>query len=646
MNNITIAQTKTETPPTQSNPIVNIRNVDKWRCHRGLVIYQEMNNDMYEFYCLCPSSYYGDRCQYQNQRVSLSLQIRITLDWRTLFTFIIILIDDNGNRESHDHIEYLASRDCNVKFNIYLLYSTRLKNVSKNYSVRIDAFSKLTLTYRASWIFPLPFPFFPVHRLSVLLRVPISPVQPFQKCTPPYIHGQCFNYVNDRSSTFCRCEPNWSGIQGSIKYKCACAPNSLCIDESICLCPLNRFGPRCYLVQSSCNPQSCTNGGQCVPRDERYIEYLPKRTCVCPQEYYGDCCEYPQSRIDISFHDELIIPQSLLIHFITVKEKAAPIRSSTIKKIPLDQDSLSLYTSITFNIAFAEMSRNYYLIILRKQAIVSATISTQIIPSHRCALIDELFNKTLANQRLLKCVKYYHIPCKERLELVCFYDDVHFCLCDLARQANCFEFNHNMTYDCYGQNFCENGGQCFQDDPKCPTSAVCVCRDCYYGSRCQFSTKSWTLSLDTILSYQIHPHIQISRQPIIVKISIAVTTIMFGCGFISSLFSFLTFRSPATRNVGCGLYLLTSSIVSMITMSVFTMKFWFLLASQKGSINNRSFVQAQCMSIDFLLRLFLSTGDWLSVCVAIERAVNVARGVNFNKEQQWATNRSVRQMLI
>jgi hypothetical protein len=66
-------------------------------------------------------------------------------------------------------------------------------------------------------------------------------------------------------------------------------------------------------------------------------------------------------------------------------------------------------------------------------------------------------------------------------------------------------------------------------------------------------------------------------------------------------------------------------------MSVFIVKFWLLLASQMGSITNRSFMQVQCVLIDFLLRILLSTGDWLSACVAIERAVSVSKGANFDK---------------
>ncbi|CAF4251427.1 unnamed protein product [Rotaria magnacalcarata] len=188
-----------------------------------------------------------------------------------------------------------------------------------------------------------------------------------------------------------------------------------------------------------------------------------------------------------------------------------------------------------------------------------------------------------------------------------------------------------MTYDCRGYNVCENGGQCFMDDPKCPTSTACVCQDCYYGSRCQFSTKGSTLSLDTIVGYQIRPNIDINRQPFIVKVVLILTMIIFILGIISSLLSCLTFQRENSQTVGCGIYLYTSSITSIIMFCIFTVKVCLLLMSQLGSIKNHVFMYIQCISIDFLLQILLSTNDWLCAWVAVERAVSIFQGVRFNK---------------
>jgi hypothetical protein len=371
-----------------------------------------------------------------------------------------------------------------------------------------------------------------------------------------------------------------------------------------------------------------------VSNDERYTtKNFKKFICLCPEGYSGDYCEYQRNynQIEISFHHTLTIPPSLLVHLITVQSNVDPIRTSIMKNIPIDQTSVTLYTSTKFNIAFVEMFNNYYLIILREQTFELATISTDIVPSHRCLSIEELFNKTFANQHLLKRIKYYQIPCQKRMNLVCFYDDIHLCMCNLQQQTNCFEFNHNMTYDCHGYNLCEHQGQCFLDNTRCATSSLCICRDCYYGSRCQFSTEGSTLSLDTIIGYHIRPNVGINRQTTVIKVSVAFNIIIFSFGFFSSLLSFSVFRVKKTRDVGCGFYLWASSVTSMIVLFILVVKFWLLLTSQIGSIKNRSLIYVYCISLDFLLRTLLSASDWLSACVAIERTVNVTIGVSFNK---------------
>jgi len=44
-----------------------------WFCNRGLLVYLRRNENEKEKVCLCPPSYYGNRCEYQNERISLTL---------------------------------------------------------------------------------------------------------------------------------------------------------------------------------------------------------------------------------------------------------------------------------------------------------------------------------------------------------------------------------------------------------------------------------------------------------------------------------------------------------------------------------------------------------------------------------------------
>ena len=623
----------------KENEDIYLKSDTAWTCNRGIPIRYLLRENISTLSCLCPPSYYGDKCQYQNQRISLTLRIQLTSDWRKIFVLLITLINTETNIESYEHIQQIPMQYCSVKYNIYLLYATRPKHPSRTYSVRIDAFIGPTLNYRASWIFPLRFPFLPVHRLSVLLRVPFSTLAlPQQSCSPSFcIHGQCSSYVNDRNSTFCHCDSGWSGTRCDMKVKCECAADAVCVSDSICLCPPGRFGPRCHLSHTACHSQSCMNGGQCATLDARYTDFdtTSSHICLCSEGYIGKSCEHRQNRtqIDISFHHKLTIPPSLLVHFIAARDhdKLEPNRTSTGKKLQFDQSSLTLYTTVSFNIAIAQMLGDYYLIVLRQETITATHISTQVIPDHRCRSLAELFDAAFPSLHLLKRIKFYHQPCKQHDDLMCFYDEVHMCLCTLDRTANCLEFDHNMTYECEKAKYCGDGGECFQDDLACPTSSFCACHLCSFGSRCQFSTRGSTLSLDIILGYHIRSKTSIDQQPTIVKSAIAFTSIIFAFGMINGVLSFVTFRRKESRNVGCGLYLLTTSLVSIITVVILAVKFAILVAIQVGSTNNHRFVYFQCALMDFLLRCLVSVSDWLSACVAVERAVSVTKGVKFDK---------------
>jgi hypothetical protein len=160
---------------------------------------------------------------------------------------------------------------------------------------------------------------------------------------------------------------------------------------------------------------------------------------------------------------------------------------------------------------------------------------------------------------------------------------------------------------------------------------MCICQDCYYGTRCQFSTKGFILSLDPILGYHIKPNVPISRQPSIVKASIAIVTLMMTFELVNGLLSIMTFRMEETRAVGCGWYLLASSVASLCTMIVLLIKFCHLVLSQKMDITNRSFLTFNCIVTDASLKTLLATSEWLNACVAMERIFTVMKGVNFNK---------------
>jgi hypothetical protein len=327
------------------------------------------------------------------------------------------------------------------------------------------------------------------------------------------------------------------------------------------------------------------------------------------------------------------------------------VRSTTFKTIPVRQESVDIYWSRPFHLVFIELfNKTYYLAAVQKIYNRSVPIVTTMNPSDRCPNISDVFNETMAQLHLLRRIKYYHLPCqKYSPNLQCFHDDIHLCICyDFGQQrlANCFKFDYNMTFDCLGQSECENDGQCFQDNPSCPKRSICFCPPCFYGRRCQFSTSGFGLSLDGILGYHIQPHLSLVQQSFIVQFSLAFTIIFIVAGLINSILSLMTFKNKTTHKVGCGLYLLGSSITTLLITMMFGLKFLILLLAQMGIISNQSFLSFQCHSFDFILLVCLRMDQWLNACVAFERAMTAIKATGFVQKKSKQAAKFVMIMLL
>ena len=216
---------------------------------------------------------------------------------------------------------------------------------------------------------------------------------------------------------------------------------------------------------------------QCIPNDD-YIRLDPKFTCICREGFSRDRCEIIDNRI--------ILSNEIFIHFIRVMKNSTHIRSTTFQRINFFlKDSINITWSQEFHIAFVDISnKSYYLIVVQNNYIQSKNMSKMLNSSSRCPHMNELFNKTFVELNLIRRIKSYHLPCQ--LNVSCFYDDDYFCLCyhfGEKRLANCLTFDHNMKFNCEGENECENDGECFQDHPECPKKSICKCSECYFGER-------------------------------------------------------------------------------------------------------------------------------------------------------------------
>ncbi|CAF3689724.1 unnamed protein product [Rotaria sp. Silwood1] len=366
------------------------------RCHRGFDLRVWLNNEknLTTNTCLCPPSSYDDQCQYQNQRVSLTIQFQTLSDsWSTLFAIIVSLINNSEERiiHSYEQFTYLSTRDS------YIVTIPR-----NNENIQICSISQC-------------------------------------------IHGKSIIYSNNpQNDIFCQCNPGWSGRYCTIPHDCTCSSDSICIgvsahNRSICVCPIHKFGYQCLLVDTICqlnNNSTCLNGGQCIPIDE-YMSWNQKFTCICPKGYTGDLCEKVDNKIILSFKKDIISSPSIFIHFIEVISDVTPKRTTTFRTIPLQQDSIILYyqsTTIAPTIKPSDRCQH-----------VNELFHESFIQMHCLRHIKYYHLPCQRNSSNLAC--FY-----DNVSICLCYNY------GKQRLANCFDFNHDMKSDCLGQSVCENDG--------------------------------------------------------------------------------------------------------------------------------------------------------------------------------------------
>ncbi|CAF1254686.1 unnamed protein product [Adineta steineri] len=603
-------------------------------CNSGLYVYYRLGVNNYSSLCFCPPNYYGDRCQYQNQRVSLTLTLA-SVEQPIIYAIAVMLIENDNDRQeihSYHQFTYVSSKYCGKFVNLYLLYSKRAKNNSKNYSIRIDAFNKDSLTYLISWYLTIPFVFLPVNRISAFLTLPIFRTFDPKHCTLQCYKGTCMKYHNEERF-FCQCYSGWSGAQCHIPIDCSmCPSNSICIgsiqNRSICVCPHGKFGSFCRL-QLVCPTDFCENNGRCVVIDERMID--KSYMCFCSEQFSGARCQNVKHRIDISLKN-IETPLYLLAYIYTrISFERLPPRFVILRKMTMFQTSITLYSEALFLMIIVKIDNRYYLAVLQK--FESSNIVTSISPAQRCVSIHELLPTRLSSLPRIQRLKSYHIPCQDHVNLQCFVDEFYMCLCTEERHSNCFPLEYQQTFACEDDVYCENGGTCLKDRRICFYNILCVCNDCFFGDRCQFYAKGIGLTLDDLLRYEIRPNSTLNDQSLVVKLSAVSVMILFLIGLLNSFFGYLVFHNRNCRKVASGIYLRLSSIISILVVSMLIIKFWFVTYTYMNLSLNRKILQIGCLLLEPMLRFFLHMSNWLNTCVGVDRAMAVFQGTNFDKKR-------------
>ena len=310
--------------------------------------------------CFCPPQYFGDKCQYQADRVFVSLSLdlsrsiyhRSDTDSTILLKVLLLFFFENQTLMTHQfHLRPAVDMSIIQKTNkmkkmiTHFLYPhssafrdhrlQRLNNRShlihtQPFSIGIEIYetrrSQQQPTLVAVWRYPISFDHLPVFRLAKVLRLP-GPLDRRNPCSSrpcDHEHEECHPVINDHPNYVCLCKTNFTGQNCSqLDTRCLhgyCSSGSLCKsnsrgllrgdDSPLCLCPADRFGDRCSIEHDGCLSHPCLNNGSCFPASQ------PDRvTCLCTIEYFGTYCEGKRSHLRLSLMDTSSYAGAVLQYF-------------------------------------------------------------------------------------------------------------------------------------------------------------------------------------------------------------------------------------------------------------------------------------------------------------------------------------------
>ncbi|CAF3364628.1 unnamed protein product, partial [Rotaria sp. Silwood2] len=257
------------------------------------------------------------------------------------------------------------------------------------------------------------------------------------------------------------------------------------VDGGNCLsekfhCQLNKSRPFSRHIR-------CDGRQQCFSKEDEILCDLitPKKEI----KYF----ELTRSRMTILTRYMPPLPSFWLrVHLVYTAHRQEPNQEVVFQPLDLHNTSMTILLGNTPDLAFLELDNQqiYLILILQPSYIFDLgtlasvrNLSLDFIPSNRCPHVGELLPIDRLSDNPLRRIKYYQRPCREHPSLRCFYDETRMCLCTHQNNTDCFSFDLKTKFECYGYNYCENGGQCYQSHPVCPDASQCSCVECYFGTR-------------------------------------------------------------------------------------------------------------------------------------------------------------------
>ncbi|CAF1137687.1 unnamed protein product [Didymodactylos carnosus] len=393
-------------------------------CNRGIFVFGVNETQI----CLCPPSYYGDKCQYQSERLSVYLGVETTIKYDTNIYKLLIRLQTSTNM-FYDYIDFIIFNYYKSDRHIVYLLTP---NLYESYSVVIDIFQLTTtiVEYHSSFYYDIPFPFLPVRRLAtkIIIKDEKSSNTCVNKCS---LHGRCLFYENNKNQ-FCFCNEGWTG--------------------ELCDKKLNvSWGSLCQNVK-------------------KYKEIF-----VGIKDEWNNRIinKIPLMLVYFASNEKLIVS-------ITVDEwyLYKDVHLNMLKKVTYKSVPKFVFVQTYFDTQYDTFYGSYYLVAYLPSDLPKS-LTTNILGSNRCPYVGELLkNKTIMSYPYLKRIKFYYRPCLV-LGTHCFYDERYMCLCNNEAFFDCFYFNHSAS-NCTHLKYCLNGGYCLQATKE--KDFGCVCPKCYFRS--------------------------------------------------------------------------------------------------------------------------------------------------------------------
>jgi len=338
-------------------------------CDRGIGIFTHNNSIV----CFCPPQYYGERCQYYNDRITVILQLNMShtiyeqvTDTSILLKLVVFFLFENQTIQTYEfHVRPALEKQLSSKNINYVLYSrsnqslnhkrTRYFNRSniiheQPYTIQINAYElkfNATVKLIAIWRYSIHFDFLPNHQFVKILHLQKRfDVKNPCSSNPCNFHQQCFQLLNEKTKYICYCRANYHGPNCSqLNTMCSnhfCHSDALCdsnyrnslksSDQPYCICPNHRLGVRCHIDYNPCHSNPCEKNRLCL----RNLTTMNTYFCVCDAYHRGDDCEIEKRPLYVSLHQN-IQHQGAVIHYLcarTFSDIAAIINQYAYVSLP------------------------------------------------------------------------------------------------------------------------------------------------------------------------------------------------------------------------------------------------------------------------------------------------------------------------